>query len=107
MSEIKPFEPQVRYLNGLIIYFKDKHSVVVSKDMVCVIYHRWFDRPRGSYNNWFKFCRALKRRNTLDSIYEITQIANHFSIDHQTVTTTIKTLPPKGVKILPEHFKHA
>ncbi len=99
---IRLFEPQVRYTNGLMIYFKDKHSVVVSKGTTCIIYHRWYERPRGSYNRWFNFCRTLKRRNTMQDLQDVSMIANKYDIDHQTVTTTIKSLPPKGVKVLPE-----
>lgn len=104
MAEIKQFEPQVRFVNGLQIYFKDKHSVVVSKGSTCIIFHRWFERPRGSYRNWFHFCRTLKRRNTISELGDVSAIAAKYDIDHHTVTTTIRSLPPRGIKVLPSEY---
>lgn len=100
------FEPQWRELNDLIIYFRDKHTVVVSQGTTCVMFHRWFERHLGDYEKkWNPFCRSLKCTNSLHTIWQIIQIAERYGVDHHTISTTIKTLPPKGIKKLPTIHK--
>ena len=106
MARLTPFQPEVRYIHGLQIYFRDKHSVVVSQGMICIIFHRWIMRPRGSYRKWHYFTRTLKHRNNLTSIHQIGQIAERYEVEHQTVTQTIRSLPPREIKVLPEHYDY-
>ncbi len=96
------FEPAFRKVHGILIYFKDKHTVVVSQGNTCILFHRWHDRERSSYeHSWKPFCRAMQKYNTLFSIYDITKLAEKYEVEHQTVTRTMKTLEPRGVKELP------
>lgn len=104
MAKLHPFEPQVRFINGIQIWWKDRHTIVVSQGFQCVMIHRWFDRQRGRYTPWKRLCLRLKRRNNIKSLYQIVDMANEYDIDHQSVTSTIKSLPPKGIKVLPEHY---
>lgn len=99
------FEPEVRHVNGMQIYFRDKHSVIVSQGYTFMVFHRWFDRKKGEYAKWFNFCRVLKRRNTINDIYEVCKIADHYGIECHHVTNSIKTLPPRGVKEIPSHYE--
>lgn len=97
------FVPQVRYINNLQIYFKDKYTVVVSQGKLCVLLHRWCKK---SYPRWHSFCRCLQRRNNIRSVYEIIALATKYDVESHTVTTTIRSLPPKGIKVLPERYQH-
>lgn len=104
MHQQPRFVPEVRHVNGMQFYFRDKHTVIVSQGYTCMVFHRWFERKKGDYPNWFNFCRVLKRRNTLNDIYEVCKIADHYGIDCHHVTNSIKTLPPRGVKEIPSHY---
>ncbi len=105
MTVLPKFEPEIRKTNGMLIYFRDKHTTIVSQGYTCIAFHRWFDRPKGNYPRWFNFCRVLKRRNTINDIYEVCKIANHYGIDCHHVTNSIKTLPPKGIKEIPSLYE--
>ena len=103
--QLPKFDPQFRNCNGMLIYFRDKHTVVVSQGYTCMAFHRWFDRKKGDYANWFNFCRVLKRRNTIKDVYEVCTIADHYGIEISHIADTIKTLPPRhGVKEIPSHY---
>lgn len=104
MTVLPKFEPEIRKTNGMLIYFRDKHTTIVSQGYTCIAFHRWFDRKKGEYSNWFNFCRVLKRRNTIKDIYEVCTIASHYRVGACHVTDTIKTIPPRGVKELPSDY---
>lgn len=78
----RQFIESVRKLRNLTIYFRDKHTIIVYYDRGTVIFHRWFDRPKGSYrNNWLPFTLALKQKN-LKNILEVYRYAEEYDIEH-------------------------
>ncbi len=100
LVKAKPeFRPMYRLDHGILIYFKDKRSILVAKDKTCILFHRWNIRQKGFYsNNWYPFVRYLKRHKTFKGIYEICNCADKYDIDHQVVTREFKTLIPRGVE---------
>lgn len=98
------FEPSVRYVNGLTIYFKDKDTVVAMDDKSTIICERWFDRALGSYaQRWKPFCEVLKTRNYLSTTRDVWNIAFKYEIGAM-VSRTRPTIPDK-IKVRVAHFK--
>lgn len=100
----RAFVPSVRYINGLRIYFKDKHTVQVSSDGVAINITRWAIKRKGVYEQtWYPFCKKLCRNNNLETIWDVMDIAQKYELDIMSVTGGPDKLPD-NVKIRPSKF---
>lgn len=96
MTISRVFKPSVRYVNGLCIYFKDKHNVEVSKDGTTIIVTRWLCRKRGDYaKRWQPFVEKLYRTNGLNSIEDIQRLAWQYGLD--VLAARKPTQIPRGI----------
>lgn len=105
MIKIVPrFRPSVRYVNGLVIYFKSKELVYVEKgkDMVCFM--RWFC-PKGQIyeKSWKPFCERLCRNNSISTIWQVIALANHYGIESYKPYWPEEI--PKKILVRPSVFK--
>lgn len=93
------FNQLLREINGLTIFFRDKHTVWASDGKSHVYFHRWFtcDRPLGSYpQQWKPFIRDLKRKNNIESLRDLYILALKYDVSFK--FTFFKEEIPKGIK---------
>jgi len=104
MAKILEFKPAMRELNGLTIYWIDKKTTqVVDHRGVVVWFHRWF--IKSGYQNWKYFNNYLKFRNNINSIYEVTGMADYYEINMCTPRRGAKEVPPEVLRY-PSISKH-
>lgn len=98
------FEPSVRYINGLTIYFKDKYTIIAFDKDSSVTCQRWYDRPLGSYaKQWRPFCDELKTRNYLKSTRDIWNIAFKYEIG--AMGSYQRPTIPERIKVRATYYK--
>ena len=98
------FIPSVRYINGMRIYFKTKHTVQVTANGVTINIVRWDISARGTYKNiWYPFCEKLCKRNNLRTIWDIMDLAQSYDLTMVTHRSGADSLP-KGIKVRPEKY---
>lgn len=79
----REFQPTIRYVGDVVVFFRDKHTIIVKQGSTMVIFHRWFERHTNDFKqSWQPFCRALMSNKKL-SLYECYRLANKCGIDAQ------------------------
>lgn len=97
-SVSREFEPRVRFLGNLTIYFRDKTTVLVQQGSTTLAFHRWWTRPKGYFaKSWKPFCDALSRNRVID-LTEIRRLARKYDVELQAYHQPIGRLD--GVKII-------
>lgn len=100
----REFQPSVRYINGLRIYFKSKHTVQVSTGDVAINITRWAIKRNGVYEDtWYPFCKKLCRTNGLNTIWDVMDIAQKYGLDMMSARNGPDKLPD-GIKVRPSKF---
>lgn len=73
-------QPSVRYVNGLTIYFAEKKAIYVTDGKVAIVLERWFEEKFDFGRKWDLLCRVLKRHKTVNSVYQVWNIAMRYEI---------------------------
>lgn len=80
---MKEFQPMVRYTGEMVVFFRDKHTVIVKQGSTMVVFHRWWERHNFDYtNSWKPFCRALRCNAQLD-LGECRRLAMRYDVSMQ------------------------
>lgn len=79
------FQPKIRYINGLTIYFATKETIYVTDNKVAIVLERWFEGKNNYKEKWSKVCRILKLNKGIRTPYEVWNIAMSYDVSrHQT-----------------------
>ncbi len=95
---IKEFQPMVRYAGEVVVFFRDKHTVIVKQGSTMVAFHRWYDRRQFDYtNSWKPFCYALRNNMKLD-LSECRRLAMKYGISVQSYSGGLSI--PDNIKVI-------
>lgn len=86
------FTPSIRKIDGIVIVFRDKYTIIISDGRKPVSFHRWFERHRFDYSRFWKpFYQALHRRKHL-TMSDCYVLADRYQIPSQSYTGEISAL---------------
>ncbi len=95
----------VRYAGQVIVFFRDKHTVVVKQGSTMVVFHRWWERHDFDYSSsWKPFCQAL-RCNAGLTLARCCCLADKYEVSMQSYSGGL-TIPP-GIKVIGTNRKDA
>lgn len=101
----KEFVPMVRYAGQVIVFFRDKHTVIVKQGSTMVVFHRWWERHDFDYSSsWKPFCQAL-RCNAGLTLARCCCLADKYEVSMQSYSGGL-TIPP-GIKVIGSSRKDA
>lgn len=97
-SATREFQPTIRYIGDVVVFFRDKHTVIVKQGSTMAVFHRWFERHQNDFqNSWRPFCRALLHNQKL-TLYECYRLANKYEVDAQHYNGGLSV--PQGVRVM-------
>lgn len=85
INESRNYQPRVRYVNGLTIYFRTKQSIYVTDNKVAIVLERWFESREFYSEQWHLLSKRLKNNKEIHSVYDVWNMAMRYEVQaHQT-----------------------
>lgn len=79
------YQPKIRYVGALKVYFKSKDTIFVTDGRVSVVFERWFEGNNFYKDSWRPLVNTLTKKKTISSVYEAWNIAARYDVArHQT-----------------------
>lgn len=98
LANLRRFQPAVRRINGLEIYFRDKWSIVLKYPGGSLVLFR--EHRRRYYRDvWRPFCEKLRKKTGLYSVYDVMKMVANYDIAF--VTPSVTPEIPRGIKVIP------
>lgn len=97
LANLHRFQPSVRKVNGLEIYFRDKWSIVLKYSGGSIVLFR--DHQRRYYHDvWRPFCEKLRRKNGIYGIYDVMKLVADYDIAFVSLSRSPEI--PRNIKVI-------